>query len=431
MGYQATQVTDTWDTLFTSAARKVRPRVYDQIFRKLPLLYWLEEKGRKRTEDGGQEIVCPLMYGENTTTMPFARYDTLNTTPTEGHTAAIYKWSNVAASITLAGEDLRKNSGVAQRFSLLDAEMKRAELSMRRKMASVLHGLHGSGGYTCVGRETANTIDSQGGTAIDSTANLGDLGYKWFNSIDNFIRSGWGMIDNLDGAATARSHTVGGVTVSVKLGTDTAAYNYWDGIVANTGTWTNAWWMNYSNPGVTLLQDGAVGGVIGSALPIFELEAAADLNNSLTTGQNMFTAMREMFNRLEQVDILLTAPDVFGQYEGLLVPNERYMDTKLGDAGFQNLRFKSVPLVMDKGIVTVLRGTPTSATTKMSPMYFINSDSFEWVVHRDADFEITPFRTPTNQDAKTAQILFMGNLCCNNRAQNGVISFGDGADYTA
>lgn len=427
MGYQATSVSDTWDTLFTSAARKVRPRVYDQTVRKLPLLYWLEQKGRKRTEDGGMEIVCPLRYGDNNTVQPFGRYDQLNTTPSESVTAAIYKWSNVAASVTVSGEDLRKNSGVAQRFNLLDYELKRAQDSMRKKLNSVLHGLHGAAGYTCVGRETANTIDSQGGSAIDSTANLGDLGYKWFNSLDNFIRSGWGMI--LNTATTALAHTVGGITVSVSLGTAESGYANWDGIIANTGSWTNAWWMNYANPGVDLLQDGAVGGVIGAALPVVELDGAADLNG--TAPYNMLTPMREMMNRLEDTDILLTAKDVFGQYEGLMVPNERYLDMKLGDAGFQNLRFKNVPLVLDKGIVTALRGTPTAATTKMSPMYFINSDSFELVVHKDADFEITPFRTPTNQDAKTAQILFMGNLCCNQRNANGVISFGDGADYTA
>lgn len=425
MAYQATQVTDTWDTLFTSAARKIRPRVYRQTVRKMPLLYWLEEKGRKRTEDGGQEIVVPLEYGDNTTTMPYGRFDTLNTTPTEGVTAAIYKWANVATSITLAGEDLRKNAGVAQRFSLLDSEMKRAENSMRKKLAATLHGLHGSLGLTFVGRETANAIDSQGGTAVDSPVNMGDFAYKWFNSLDNIVRSGWGLMNN--DATTIQSHTVGGITVSVTLGTGESAYNLWDDIVANTGSWVNAWWMNYANPGVDLLQETSVGGTIGNALPESELIAAEDLNAASPAG--MLTAMREMFNRLEQVDIILTARDVYGQYEGLLVPNERYYDMKLGDAGFQNLRYRTVPLVMDKGITTVLRGTPTGPTTKMSPMYFLNSDSFEWVVHRDADFVITPFRTPTNQDAKTAQILFMGNLCCNNRSQNGVISFGDGAAY--
>ena len=37
------------------------------------------------------------------------------------------------------------------------------------------------------------------------------------------------------------------------------------------------------------------------------------------------------------------------------------------------------------------------------------------VVHRDANFEVTDFVKPENQDAKVAQILFMGNLTCDRR----------------
>jgi hypothetical protein len=54
-------------------------------------------------------------------------------------------------------------------------------------------------------------------------------------------------------------------------------------------------------------------------------------------------------------------------------------------------------------------------------MYFINSDHLYLVVDRESDFITTPFYRPTNQDARTCQILWMGTLVCNNRRGLGVI----------
>ena len=76
---------------------------------------------------------------------------------------------------------------------------------------------------------------------------------------------------------------------------------------------------------------------------------------------------------------------------------------KLGDAGFQMLGFKGVPIVWDE-----LAPTGT--------MYFLNLDHMKLVVHSKANFETTEFVKPENQDARVAQILFMGNLTCDRRA---------------
>ena len=428
MAYTPTSVTDVWDDLFTMTARKLRPQIYDQIFGKLPLLWYLEKQGRKRTEDGGHSIGVPLMYGFNPTTAPFARFDVADTTPSEGHTMAFYEWSNIWASITLCGEDLRKNSGVSQRFNLLKQEIHRAQLSMRRYMNNMLHGLHGSLTFTFVGRESGQTVDSQGGSAVDNPTNFGDLAFKAINSVDNIIRSGWGLCNN--DSTAIQTHITGKITASITLSAAGGSYNDWDGLTL--GAYNNPWWLNYSNPGFLRLQDGAVGGVIPGTIPIAEMDAAAAIEGNAYA--NVGTCFRSMFNRLtgdgEDIDLLLGGVGPFEAYEASLVPNERYTDLKIGDSGFQNLAYKTVPFIFDHGITTQLRGTPTAATHLMSPVYFINSGSLEWVVHRAADFAITPFRQPPNQDAKPAQILLMGQLCCNNRSRNGVISCGLNADYT-
>ena len=54
-------------------------------------------------------------------------------------------------------------------------------------------------------------------------------------------------------------------------------------------------------------------------------------------------------------------------------------------------------------------------------IYMINTNYLELVVHKDADMEIMDEMRPVNQDGAVVPILWMGNLTCSNRKQQGVI----------
>ena len=54
-------------------------------------------------------------------------------------------------------------------------------------------------------------------------------------------------------------------------------------------------------------------------------------------------------------------------------------------------------------------------------MYFLNTNYLQLVVHQDADMEIMDEMRPVNQDGSVTPILWMGNLTCSNRKQQGVI----------
>lgn len=105
-------------------------------------------------------------------------------------------------------------------------------------------------------------------------------------------------------------------------------------------------------------------------------------------------------------DLIVTTQTLFEKYEGLAtatvnlnsVPGEK----KLNDLGFQTQSFKGVPIVWDEQCPS---GT----------MYFLNTKHMKLVNHKDANFEVTDFVKPENQDARVAQILWMGNLTCNRR----------------
>lgn len=101
-------------------------------------------------------------------------------------------------------------------------------------------------------------------------------------------------------------------------------------------------------------------------------------------------------------DFGVTTQTVYEAYESTLVPQIRYSDTKLGDAGFENLKFKGMMLIFDPNVPS-------------GECYFLTSKAMKLVVHSKRNFSRTQMVKPANQDALTGQIIWMGQLTTNNR----------------
>jgi len=112
---------------------------------------------------------------------------------------------------------------------------------------------------------------------------------------------------------------------------------------------------------------------------------------------NLIVTTQTLYEKYESQLTVVSSANVAGSFS---TPSEG--QKKLGDAGFQTLGFKGVPIVWDEQC-------PAGA------MYFLNTRHMKLVVHKDANFDIGEFVKPENQDARVAQILFMGNLTCNRR----------------
>ena len=123
--------------------------------------------------------------------------------------------------------------------------------------------------------------------------------------------------------------------------------------------------------------------------------------------------MSTMYNNVsvgnDHPDTLLTTQTLFEKYEALLQPNLRYTDTKTADAGFQNLLFKSAPVMYDTGC--------TAGT-----FYFLNSKYLTLVGHTSKWFDQTAFIRPEDLDARYALIMCYGNLTVRNRAKQGKLT---------
>jgi len=158
---------------------------------------------------------------------------------------------------------------------------------------------------------------------------------------------------------------------------------------------TEAWWASY---------EAAVGAV-----------DAAGLETAMRTA-----VMTTSDNGGDQVDAIFTDPATYAFYESTLTPQVRYTDTNKANLGFRNLMFENVPIMWD-------------ADCPAGVMLGINSEYVGLVIHRDRNFEQSPFTdnltgstagaagagignaSATAIDARVAFITTYGNSTVSNR----------------
>ena len=115
-------------------------------------------------------------------------------------------------------------------------------------------------------------------------------------------------------------------------------------------------------------------------------------------------------------------------YWGALQNQERYIidDKKTVDVlgGTDALKFRGAAFVWDEvvpDVETTAEVVDGVGSVTASNIHFMNSETMEYIVDSATDFITTPFVRPENQDAKVAQILWMGLIGTNNRRKNGVL----------
>ena len=168
----ATSQTLNFDALVSTTLKNYTPRIEDNIFSNITLLYWLKEAGHIEKVTGGEQIVEPLLYGKNATTGSYAGYDNIPTTPTDGITAAIYDWKQFAVSIAISGLEEAKNSGEAAVISLLKAKIDQAEMSAMDAMNKMFYAAGtGNSGKDWNGLGNIVTTDGTGTVGGINAAN--------------------------------------------------------------------------------------------------------------------------------------------------------------------------------------------------------------------------------------------------------------------
>lgn len=167
---------------------------------------------------------------------------------------------------------------------------------------------------------------------------------------------------------------------------------------------------------------GTYGGIDSNAFPYWRNQWAGNIaiTGFATTivGTAFLNALRTMYNSCSRGKVkptlIMSTQQVYEIYEALLVPNERFMDMRLGDLGFLNLMFKATPWVFDDDM-------PGSAfgVSNNHELVMLNADFLKFVIGKGKNFVVTDFVRPENQDAKVSQTIMYGNLTCCNRQRQG------------
>lgn len=304
--------------LLSTTLKKYRRTLTDNIHKSNAVFFMLKKNGALKTEDGGERIVEPLMYGKNTTAGSYSGYDPLDTTPQEGIDSAEFTWKQYSTSITIDGRTERQNSGNSKIIDVLEAKTKQAEMSLTEELSEGLFS------------------DGTGNSSKDLTG--------------------------LEAMVLA-SGTYGGI--------NSATYTWWQAYVETTSEALGLPKMR------TAFNTASIGG--------------KDTPDLIVTTQALFEKYEGLFT---VVSVASTTSGAFA------TPSEG--TKKVADGGFQTMAFKGVPVVWDEQVPS---GT----------VYFLNTKHMKLVVHKDANFEISDFVKPEDQDARVAQILWMGNLTCNRR----------------
>lgn len=112
----------------------------------------------------------------------------------------------------------------------------------------------------------------------------------------------------------------------------------------------------------------------------------------------------------DKPDLWVADNNYFGFFEQSQTSLKRYAPAAEADAGFLSLKYKNADVIFDGG-----SGIPTNR------MYALNTDYLYLVAHSDADMTVMDEMKPINQDAAVVPILWMGNMACSNRSQQGVL----------
>ena len=356
-GQIPSSLTDQFDALLTTTLRNVQPRLRDNISRSNKLISWLDQTGRTMRVDGGERIQIPLMHAQNSTADIYAAYGTLDTTPQDGITAAFYTWAQMSVSISISRKEERQNSGQSRLLSLLESKTMQAEVSLKE----LLNNCCVSGKITTGASSASGQFSARTGRQ-DSGA-LGPL-----------------PIPALVDANNSRAITIGNINPST--------YSFWRNQAASSTATTFAGYKQELNA----MYNDCSKGVGGPPNFILSDQRAWEIYWNALANQERY-----------------------------VIDNQRTIDI-LG--GSEALKFRGGVWVWDE----VVPDAETNAdivdaigTVTASTVYMLNTETWNYVVDSQTDFITTPFVRPENQDARVAQVLWMGATSVNNRRKNGVL----------
>ena len=127
-----------WGQLLSTTLINYQPTLFDNIFMSSPLLFHLRKTQKLQT--GGESILVRLEYGENPNVLFYSGMQLLAMDTGEEITSVQFNWKNLAGSVVMAGDEMRKNAGKHRMINLLESKIQNCENTIIKKLNAVLYG---------------------------------------------------------------------------------------------------------------------------------------------------------------------------------------------------------------------------------------------------------------------------------------------------
>lgn len=348
-----------YDALLSTTLAAYRDQLVDNIFKDSAFLAYIRQAQSWKSQNGGERIAQPLMYGDNDTIKTVGGYEQLDTTPQDGFTTAFVPWAEVGGTISISRLEERQNNGEGRLINLLESKIKQAEMTMREKLNTDL--LQGT---------------LLGGTFVPELSTGGNLGILplgyWLRKLN------------------ATDPTRGGYPGNIA----SATYSWWRHHTADMGNQT----------------------VTGNSFKA-NVSTFAGLKMSLYRMYNYCSR-----GSGGSPDLVVADQVTFETYNNALDSKMQYTNTKMADMGFDTIKLRGATIIWDEKVPDMYTGYVAGTAGFVGTAFFINTNFYEVIYDSETNVITTPFVEPENQTAKTAKILFMGNSCITNMRKHGVCS---------
>jgi hypothetical protein len=163
MAFANSAITDIIATTIQSRSGELA----DNLTQNNAILQRLNQKGNVRSFSGGNVILEEIMYDDSATNNAnsYSGYEVLNIAPDSPISAAQFKISQYADSVTMSGLEMLQNSSKEAIIDLLDGRMQVSEARLLNRISGDLYGDGtGNGGKNLDGLGAAVAVSPTSGT---------------------------------------------------------------------------------------------------------------------------------------------------------------------------------------------------------------------------------------------------------------------------
>ena len=340
--------TINYDQLAHITKKHYIPQLVDNIFKSNVVTYRLLAKSQPVS--GGYKIVQPVEYAKS---------------PDSGNDAHV-GWYKGDGEMDFGGSDLIKS----------------AEYEWSQSFGTV----------TISGRE--ENINSGPEAVLDLLqAKVNNVGRTMR---DQFAQAIYSDNDPAAGSPTISANEPTGLQHEIKadrtlggINSNTAGNEFWDG---------------------GHIADGSVatGGAEGTVLTFSNISNAAKPEYIQTLFRN---AYKDLSIGADVPTMIVCNQVVFDAYESTLTDQKRFgaSSQTLADAGFQNLLYRGIPVVVDQALD--LYDAADEDEDGNRHMFFLNEKYMGYKHHAKRNFSFEGYEKPVDRDIRVGKILWMGTLC--------------------